>query len=177
MEINVREVFCEILSGLVVLLLVTAAVDLAGVMSIDVAWVAFTTNVSFGDVATVILICYLLGLIMDAVGVALGELFLDRLLVSDEPSKAERARFWETVPEHVITYRDVQWAYYSTYRNLFLLTIPTTILWSIVFCEINWIFSMVILLVGVLLEFAFWRTMTALLNIYFELTRIKYEKG
>lgn len=52
MDISIRETFCEILSGLVVLLLVFAGIDLAGVSPVGATLCTIAEAASLGDVAT-----------------------------------------------------------------------------------------------------------------------------
>ncbi len=174
-DTNLTEVFCEVLSGLVLLCVIGLALHVSGVLSLEAAWSSVTAGLSLGGVATVLIVSYLLGLIMDAFGLAAGESFLDNWADASVPTAGEQQQFLETVPEHVLKYRDVQWAYYSTYRNLLLLFVPGGVLATIAAWRGRGFWAAVgVLLLAVVVSAALWRSMVALLGIYFRLSKIRY---
>jgi hypothetical protein len=96
---------------------------------------------------------------------------------SNVPDAAVRQRFWATVPEHVLKYRDIQWAYYSTYRNLLILTVPLGLLSAFIAGRsVGWVAAVLVLAGDAILCYAFWKSMVALLGIYFRLSSIEYKK-
>jgi len=172
---NISELFCEILSGAVLIIVLVFACDVAGATSLDAVWTMMKARVSLGDIAAVLVVCYLLGLIMDAFGLAIGELFLDDFIDSDVPTQAQRTSFLQTVPEHMLRYRDHQWTYYSAYRNLLLLLVPGAPLASIVAGRRGGVpAAIVVIVAAIVLAWVLWRSMVALLGIYFRLTKVAY---
>jgi hypothetical protein len=171
-DIKITEVFCEILSGFALAAIIIPFLDVTHVTDVALTTEFIGKHLNGASVAGGIAISYLLGLIMDAVGLSLGELFLDIWVCRDTPSSQQTQGFFKAVQPHVLQYRDTQWAYYSMYRNLFLLLIPGGIFWSwTAWSHSGWIWGLAILAASALLELCFWRTMTALLQIYYTITK------
>ena len=168
-DIKISEVFCEVLSGAAMLLVAGLGLHYLGFLKVQDLPKAIE-NSSFGKLAEVLAICYLLGLIMDAISLAIGELFLDKRVVSDEPKPEEVRVFLKTAPEHILKYRDTQWAYYSTYRNLFLLLFPGGILATLIIFQERGIWGLLVLAISVAFGIAFFRSMKTLLKLYYNLT-------
>ncbi|MEW6667680.1 MAG: hypothetical protein AB1512_20925 [Thermodesulfobacteriota bacterium] len=171
-DIGVAEVFCEILSGIVLAAVIVPFLVIRGVADIPSITAFMGKHMNAATLTMAIAACYFLGLIMDAVGLAVGERCLDSRVCKDAPSSEEMQLFWKAVPEHVLTYRDTQWAYYSMYRNLFLLLIPGSLLWCCVaWAHSGWLWGLLTLVASALLELCFWRTMKCLLELYYTITK------
>lgn len=174
-EINVGEVFCEILSGSAILLVIVAVLDLTNIQSVDATVVAVVNTLSGADVVVVLVVSYLLGLLMDAIGFAMGELFLDQWVGLTQLTEEEFKKFWRTVPPHVLRYRNVQWSYYSAYRNLLVLGVPGGLLWvALAWCKIGLCGALVVFGGVTALAAAFRKSMVALAKIYVHLGRLEY---
>ncbi|WP_258097298.1 hypothetical protein [Marinoscillum pacificum] len=168
MKISIREIFCEILSGFVMIMVLAAFICIK--CELDQSKI-LTWIVSFTESHLVLLIffSYLVGLVVDAVGFAFGETGFDLLVFRrckmDPP--AQQSSLWAQISEHVLAYRDRQWAYYSCYRNLFLLFIPGTVAWSIlIFNLCGWLTMSVFIFMMLATEVSLWFSMIGLLRIY-----------
>jgi len=163
--ISIPEVFCEIISGLAVMLAAPVLLRVLGFQGVlERICSAEPTALT---AAVVVVTAYLVGLLMDAIGMCLGEWFLDGLLGDEGLSQEVQAKFWRGVTPHVLQYRDTQWAYYSAYRNLLILGLIVGPLWIVSFAVDGRIREAVaVLVVAVVLEYSFWRTSKALLRIY-----------
>lgn len=178
---DIDKVFCEILSGLMVLILLvpTAAIlnfDLniiRGLNSFDIkVVVAFIIKYSSITNATIIIITsYIIGLMVDALGLFIGELFLDKLICKNEPTSDDSRAFWKGVPNHVLAYRNEQWIYYSCYRNILLLLIPNGVLWAFYFWKYSRWYGIAVIAISIFLGVVLWRCMSTLLLIYYNITK------
>jgi hypothetical protein len=132
-ELNLTEAFCEVFSGIGLLLCLVPLLDLTGISSLDNTFTAASKNITATNLAAVLFLCYALGTaIVDAIGLAIEEieprLFSPNIPMSDE----EGFKFLAKVSDHVLRYRDLQWTYHSCYRNLLILLVPGTVLWTLV---------------------------------------------
>ncbi len=170
-EISVAEVFCEVLSGLAIMFSMIPLLDVIGKSCIHQSFTFIGKNLSATAIGGALVLAYILGLVMDTIGLAVGEWFLDRFLCKDPPSAEEIATFWKKVPAHVLGYRDTQWAYVSAYRNLAILALPAGILCC---CSVGsnygWIWALVPLVGMIILELALLKTIEVLLKIYYLIT-------
>ncbi len=176
-DIDISEVFCEILSGLASIAVIVPFLDLIHISDVSSTMVFIGKHLDGVTIATGIAVSYFLGLIMDAVGLSIGECFLDGFICRESPSSQQIGAFWKVVPAHILQYRDTQWSYYSMYRNLFLLLIPGCIFWLLViWFHFGAIMGLSVLAVTVSLEIAFWKTMKSLLKIYYTIAQYIGEK-
>jgi hypothetical protein len=171
-DLDVTQVFCEVLTGLAFLFVMLSVLSLTGFYTVpDVARYAIG-KLTVASLGAILVIAYLLGTMMDAVGLALDQLFLDRLVVRTEPSEDDRAKFWKNVNQHVLAYREAQWTYFSCYRNLFILFIPGSILWTLVIWKtVGPYWGISSGCIFILLEISFFITMKELVKIYFAITK------
>lgn len=171
-ETNITEIFCEVLSGLAIFFFLMPLFDVIGISSISSSLNFLVVNFNVTMVATLLFLSYIVGLVMDAIGLAVGELFLDRWLCKDSLTKEERAAFLKNVSSHVLGYRDTQWAYASAYRNLAILMIPGGLLW--VWCigsSYGWKFAAGVLLCIIILELSLLKSIAILLKLYVFITK------
>ena len=121
---DLEKLFCEILCGLALMAIALPSLSLG---------IGYTIKESIeylmAHFAEILVFGYFLGVLTDAVGFALGEWFLDALLLGKRQVPVNRNAFWQTVPDHVLAYRDRQWTYFSTYRNLLVVLIPNAYAW------------------------------------------------
>ena len=128
MKLNLFNIFSELVTGL-------AFISIALIYgcfsnNFDIATIInfIKTNFSFSKLLGTSILVYYIGFIIDGIGLGIGDLFLDKLLLGKQKIKKNRKRFFREVPQHVFEYRNRQWAYYSCYRNLLLLTTPLLII-------------------------------------------------
>lgn len=129
---------------------------------------------SLGAVTACLVSFYLLGLIVDSLGLAIGEWKLDGWVVKEPPPEKETiAHFYKAVSEHLLKYRDLQWTYYSMYRNMFILGIPITIF--VMGCLIKrdlYFWAATTVLIGMLFIVSTWVSMRTLLKLCYAITRL-----
>jgi hypothetical protein len=104
---------------------------------------------------------------MTAIGLAIGELFLDDLAQKGkEPSTDKDRDFWHIVEPHVLQARNTNWEYYSVFRNLFILLIPAAVLWAWSMCQAsNGLWALVVIIVAIPIEYALFRAMRILMKV------------
>jgi|ERR1039458_2385529 hypothetical protein len=121
---------------------------------------------------SILLLAYLAGTIVDAFGLAVEQLFLGNLITKDKLTDDEIKAFWKNAQEYVVEYRDHQWAWYSCYRNLFILFVPNAILWTwVVVRSYSWCAGLLVFSAFVIAEISFVIAMKVLLRIYFQVGR------
>jgi len=121
-DLDITAVFCEMLSGIALMLVVAGWLDVSGVCSLGKLFLWLKGHPTFAAIATVAVVAYLAGLVVDAVGMAFDEVVgniprLSRLLKYDAGTMP--ANFYANVTAHVLKFWGEQWAYFSCYRNLF----------------------------------------------------------
>jgi hypothetical protein len=177
-DFNLTEVFCEVLSGLGLIFAAIPAFDLLGIYSLKDVLAFLSAHASATLLATTLAAAYIIGLVVDALGLTIGELFLDKCINKDAPKPAENSGFWKGAQEHVFRYRDVQWAYYSCYRNLFCLFVPAGVLWTILAAlRLSKLYVAAVVISFLICELAFLWSMKALLKIYYQITKTEYPVG
>jgi hypothetical protein len=130
-DLNLAEVFCEVLGGGLAIALAIALLDLSGWIDV-VSLLKDAAAASVGSVTVALIGSYIVGLLVDAVGLSVGEWCFDRLVGAGEAPSPEQCRlFWQHAAEHVVKYWENQWTFYSAYRTAFLLLIPGTIVFPL----------------------------------------------
>jgi hypothetical protein len=171
-ETQLTEAFCEVLAGLALLLLAVPLLDISHVLPLETFFTAVLQNLRLATLGSILIVAYLMGAIFDAVGMATDELLLAHLLSVNPLTEAERKKFWCDVKEHVLRYRDCQWAWYSCYRNLLIILFPTAILWIWdIVLRSSMLWGAVAAMGFGLLGLAFVSTMKTLLKIYSQITK------
>ena len=94
-SVNISEVFCEILGGVSVFVYLIPLIDLLGLANLDESFHFIADNLSASGLAIVVVVAYLLGLLMDAVGLVADEMLFDKLHSEDPPTAANRKAFWK----------------------------------------------------------------------------------
>jgi hypothetical protein len=171
-EASLTEIFCEVLGGLGLAVVIVPLLALANNSRIEDIFHALLSKLDLAVLGSVLLLAYLAGAIVDAVGFAIEELFLGKLVTTDKLSDTEVAAFWKGVNEHVLRYRDQQWTWYSCYRNLFILFFPSAILWTwVVVLNYSWCRGIFVFSIFVVVEISLLVTMKSLVKIYYKITR------
>ena len=88
---NVAEIFCELLSGFAAIFLVIVLLDVFGTSCLRQSLTLIVSKGSATAIAGAVLVAYLVGLVVDAVGLAVGGWFLDSWLCQ-EPSSDEKEK-------------------------------------------------------------------------------------
>ena len=147
MKLDVAQIFCEILSGAMALIVALAALYLynSGAALEAIKW---ATDMSIGKLSALVVAAYLLGLVVDAVGLLFDILVVDRWkMVADHDYTRLRSAFLAYAPSHVFAYWSDQWAYFSCYRNLLVLMIPGVPIFTVsAWASGGWRIGVVILL-------------------------------
>jgi hypothetical protein len=168
-DFDVREVFCEILGGALFLSLLIAIFDFCGLIDTKALTTALAPKITLGVVTAGLTASYLVGILVDAMGLALGECFVDDWINSKSKTITSPA-FWKTVPEHVLKYRDLQWTYYSTYRNVLLLLVPGLVVFpKLVYARLSSCWSAGAVLLILFLMWSLWRSARSLLELYYKI--------
>ena len=170
-ELSLAETFCEVLSGLALLTILLPLLDILEYSTLANSLYYIVSHITLSNVGLLAIISYLLGLILDAFGLGIGEVFLDKLVAKNPPGDAETEQFWRNVSEHVLRYRDHQWTYYSCYRNLFIIFPFASVLFLVCILLRYQTWHLIFVLAVVPIEWALWRSMCALLEIYYRITR------
>ena len=171
-DANLTEMFCEVLGGCGLAFLLVPILDLTNVYKMSDLFPALWAKLDWAVLGSILLLAYLAGTIVDAFGFALEDLFLGKLITADKLTDAEVKAFWKSAPKHLVEYRDRQWAWYSCYRNLFILFVPNAILWAcVVVRSCTWWAGLLVLSGFVIAEILLIIAMKALVCIYFQVSR------
>lgn len=171
-DFSLTELFCEILSGILLIFLMLPWFFGAEVASFKEFYIQTIGLITATNVVLIVFFSYLIGLLVDAVGLSADKWVFDRLLFKNGPSPQERKEFFGKASAHLIGYRDTQWAYYSLYRNVFLIAtvggiiflVGTWNLWN------HWAKAWLVLAV-LMADWILYRAMEVLANLYNEITR------
>jgi len=171
-DFNLTEVFCEVLGGGLAIALAIALLDLTGYINV-IQLIKKSTSASLGNITVVLIGCYFVGLLVDAVGLTVGELFFDGLVGTEKsPSSDQVRQFWQSADEHVLRYREIQWAFYSAYRTVLLLLIPGTIVFSLeVWKYTNFWLGLTSTVLFVVLEASLFFSTRCLLDLYYSIPK------
>ncbi len=170
MKLNLFHIFSELVTGIAFISIALIYGYLSKSFDIATFENFIKTDYSFLKLLGASILIYYIGFIIDGVGLGVGELFLDDLLYKRNSIDNNRKKFFREVPEHVFEYRNRQWAYYSCYRNLFLLTIPLLIIAVYYLFKIKGIwFGLLALIIIVGIQFFILKTMRMLLKLYYSI--------
>lgn len=123
-EIDVAAVFCEMLSGFAALFIVVAALEVGGQTSLADVFTWLEAHPNFGAIAGILVAAYLVGIVVDAFGMAFDRLmcklkWFEKFLCYDACQIPDA--FYSTATEHRLKYFSEQWTFFSCYRNLLML--------------------------------------------------------
>jgi len=176
MKMDIGEVFCELLSGLAIMFLLLPFLDLFKIRSISQSLEFISQHNGAAELAGALVAAYCLGLIMDAVGIAIGEKWLypqlHKRVKEKEPCTYERKAFYEKTSAHLLQHREYEYAYLLAYTNLLIIAVPSVILW----CAWTVKFGrscapFVIVSVFIFLEWSLWESIKFHLKQEVEITR------
>jgi len=171
-DFNLPELFCEILTGLSIVLLIVPILDIIEVISIHEFVKNAKNHISITDLMVLAFVSYLLGIIVDGLCLAIGEYKFDDLICSEKPTDHEKKVFWSQVELHVLSYRDRQWAFYTCYRNIFIVFIPCSLLWTASLAlSYGTIVALIALTLFILIEIGLILSMKVLLPLYYLITK------
>ena len=170
-DFNLINLFCEILSGIFGILISLLILDVFGYIKIDEIFNNINIDISY--LTFLLVVSYFIGLFIDAIGLALGEWFLDELVATiNYPDKIENKRFYNKSSEHIAEYRYRQWKYYSLYRNLFIMLLTglpfyTYKMWII----LDWKITVISTIVIIFLIVSILKSMRTLINLYYNIAK------
>jgi hypothetical protein len=169
-RLNILEIFSEIVTGTTCVIFLIICCCLHGVITVSNILPYIEKYSSFTNLLGISLVVYSIGFLVDGIGLGLGDWFLDSWLSAYTADNSRRSRYIRNVSEHAFEYRNQQWAYYSSYRNLFLLLIPFSfcIVWT-VYERGGWLWAIGAIFLFALLEIIIIKTMKLLLNLYYAL--------
>lgn len=173
MKINPKEIFCELLSGLGMFAFLLPLVLLLDFTSCDklVLYIKGIGN-DLAILTILITLCYVLGILMDSIGLTLGYMVIDKVLGGQEPTAIDYQNYWKNVTTELSEFREQQWTYYSCFRNLSIVIIPAALLWFVLMIKNdNTSLAWVILISSALVEFFLIRSMKILLGLYYQITK------
>jgi hypothetical protein len=169
-DLNLGELFCEVLGGALAISLAVALLDLLGALEVA-PLLRRAAATSAGEITAVLIGSYLVGLLVDAVGLCVGEWCFDRTVLGKKPPKLEQLRpYWQIAPEHVMKYRAHQWTFFSAYRAAFLLLLPGAVVFPLViwkYATVSWAAGVLLLIIG--LEVSLFASAKCLLKLYYAL--------
>lgn len=170
MQIDLLEIFSEIVTGVTCAVFLIISCCLYGIISVEQILPYVEKYSSFTNLLGISVVIYAIGLMIDGIGLGIGDWFLDGLVSREKPNRTRRSKYIKNVSNHAFEYRNRQWAYYSSYRNLFLLIIPFGIcLINLFWWQKGLLFGIVSILIFFLLEVIIFKTMKMLLNLYYSL--------
>jgi hypothetical protein len=171
-DFNLTNIFCEVLSGLGIITFLIPLLDILNCYTLKETLTFIADKISLANFGILIFLCYILGLLFDAIGLVIGDLFLDNRANKDVPTQAQVADFWKNANSHVLDYRDIQWAYYSLYRNLFIISAPGSIVWAIaIWKNFNWYSALITQILFGVFEWILFYSMKTLLKLYYTITK------
>lgn len=170
MKFSLTEFFCELVSGIAVILGATGYLCSSGILRLRHTLRAALNHDNWPSLVFVLTAAFVAGLVADAIGMAFDRYFSSKVCPTI-PSAAQKKAFWKNSAKHVIAYREQQWAYYSLYRNLFLVTLAGAGGWLwISFSHFGCIALIAALIGWAGLLVSFWICMQDLLGLYYALT-------
>ncbi len=171
-DFNLTNIFCEVLSGLGIITFLIPLLDILNCYTLKETLAFIIDKTTLANFGILLFLCYTLGLLFDAIGLAIGDLFLDDLSNKDTPTDVQISDFWKNANSHVLNYRDIQWAYYSCYRNLFIIFAPGSIVWAIaIWKNFNWYSAIITLILLGVFEWILFYSMKTLLKLYYTITK------
>lgn len=125
-DLDIGVLFCEILGGLCLMLICVAALDLAGLVDVRSVLVNATKESTGWSIAGLLVAAYLVGIIVDAIGMAFDEIItripgINSTLGYDGGKLPDC--FYAKSKEHQLAFWRDQWTYFSCYRNLLMLSV------------------------------------------------------
>jgi hypothetical protein len=171
MKISLTEMFCEILTGIIVLLIIVGWLCWFDVISIKSIWEVVKSNIKL-EIVIVFLVCtYFIGTLFDVIGLVFDNIF-DKLISPEVPSDKDISNFFKNTSVHVLSYRDNIWAYYFCYRNMFILSIPACIgLCGLILAAKKISLVIICIIITVLIDIAILNSMRTLLRLYYKITK------
>ena len=108
-DYNLGEIFCEVLSGMIAILVLLLFCDLAGTLKIVDFTEFLKSNMNVGFFSIIFILCYLIGLLVDALGLTLGEWFIDSwsLLQTTGRQQLNMSLSIETRSGHIIVFIEI----------------------------------------------------------------------
>lgn len=166
-DLDLSQVFCEILGGLAGIFWALGALDLSGLYSVRDSWCWASKYASFSGLTAFLVFSYLIGIIVDAFGLVFDKVITDHWELSKKHSGISRSEFYKSAEAHLFSYWKEQWTYFSCYRNLFMVMIPGLITWPLLVNKYLGCFAAsVTFILSVIVAVVLWLAMQTLLKLY-----------
>jgi hypothetical protein len=169
MKIDISKMICEILSGLFLILLILLIAYYYKTSEIEEFLKENSKSLlDLGIITLLFALCYFLGIIIDDIDLLFDAVTVDILMEKCKWFKIEKSNtLLKDLDEHILTYRNNQWSYYTCYRNLLILLIPIEIfVFRILFCNHLNGWAWISILIFLVLEVSFVHSMRLLLKLY-----------
>jgi len=170
-ELNIKEIFCETLSGFIAFITCLLLLDFTKYFDLNIFLILF--DVTLPNIIFIAIISYFIGLIIDAIGLSVGEIFLDNIFATENtPTTIDYKIFNKKVTEHILKYRDDQWTYYSLYRNIFIIMTIALPFYSIkIFKTFDILMSFILIFIYLLILCSLLYASRTLINMYYNITK------
>jgi hypothetical protein len=165
MKVDIERIFCEFVTGMIFMALCLTLFLFSDNVKLPEILSFLKEYSNIPNLLIFLMAAGLIGFVIDGIGLGFGEIFFDKIIYGYDVSPEKRIKFFEEVSEPVLAYRNRQWAYYSCYRNLFLLLIfyIVAILFTISDCR-----AKIILIIAVLfINFFLYQCLKLLLKLYY----------
>jgi len=164
MKLDIEKIFSEFVTGIVFMILCLTLFFLSGHVQVSESLGVLKEWSSFSNLLFFLIIAGFIGFVIDGVGLGFGEVLFDDLVYRYKISAEKRKSFFENASESTLAYRNRQWAYYSCYRNLFLLLIPYSVAIALI---VSGDFMKMLLLGVLFVEFFLFQCLKLLLKLYY----------
>ncbi len=177
-DLSVTEVFCEVFSGLLLILFALPWLSDQPFLSLLEFYRSAYATVTGTNIAVILICAYLLGLLIDGIGLLADKYIFDHVITWSPPTTEESRQFYQDTSEHVLNYRDTQWAYYSLYRNVFLIVAAGAVSTLILVFNL-WLWPQIIAFIVfiVVLEYGLFSVMQSLASLYHSITKSFHQSG
>ena len=165
---NLKEIFCELLSGFVAIVVIFLYLDNFSIYELD-----SSIEITIEKLTAFIFLSYFIGLVVDSIGFSIGELFLDKWICNTStPTDAQLKNYREKADLDTKRYREEQWIFVSLYRNLSILNLIIIVLLIIRLLIMSFSWNILWLIVFLLLiELSFYKSIKSGLKIYYNLAK------
>ncbi len=168
MKLNIAHIFSELISGMSCIVTISLSlytvnwVNLQGLISF------FNERLLWTNFLSTAICVYFIGFVVDGIGLGIGDCFLDDLIYKISLDGKKRIKFFKEVKNHVFEYKEKQWSYYSSYRNLFLLIMPMIVILLLFgWAKYSYLANTSFIIIALTFEIALFFTLRMLLKLYY----------
>ena len=131
MKFSISDVFCEVISGLFLLVSLLPFGILLGLFSISDLMDLLKT-LSAIDYALIFVILYVVGVFFDAFGLPADRILVKIGITKHTPDEESTKKFLKNATSDLFQYRWNAWLHYYCFRNILVLLPVFTVLWGLV---------------------------------------------